>query len=71
MRKIIGTLKKIKSKVGEPLFKNLKYCSRCCLPETSEGIKFDEFGVCKICRTSEEKMNINWDKREKILKGIF
>ncbi len=64
-------LKKIKSKVGEPLFKNLKYCSRCCLPETSEGIKFDEFGVCKICRTSEEKMNINWDNREKILKGIF
>jgi len=64
-------LKKVKSKVGEPLFKNLKYCSRCCLPETSEGIKFDDYGICTICRSSEEKMNINWDKREKILKGIF
>tara|TARA_B100000989_G_scaffold255083_1_gene203896 strand:- start:13686 stop:15395 length:1710 start_codon:yes stop_codon:yes gene_type:complete len=63
--------KKVKSKIGEPLFKNLKYCSRCCLPETSEGIKFDDYGVCTICRSSEEKMNINWDKREKILKGIF
>ena len=64
-------LKRVKSKVGEPLFKNLKYCSRCCLPETSEGIKFDNYGICTICRSSEEKMNINWDKREKILKGIF
>ena len=44
-------LKRVKSKVGEPLFKNLKYCSRCCLPETSEGIKFDDYGICTICRS--------------------
>ena len=63
--------KKINSKYGEPLFKNLKYCSRCCLPETSEGIEFDEYGICTICRSSEEKMNINWSDREKKLNKIF
>lgn len=42
----------------------IKYCKRCCLPETMEGITFDEFGVCTPCRSSEEKMHINWEDRE-------
>ena len=63
--------KRIKSKYGKPLFKDLKYCSRCCLPETSEGIEFDNYGICTICRTSEDKMNINWSKREKLLQNIL
>ena len=49
----------------------LKYCSRCCLPETTFGIEFDEFGVCKACIASEEKMQINWAEREKKLKSIL
>ena len=32
------------------------------MPETTEGIDFDEFGVCKACRASEEKMRIDWEK---------
>ena len=56
---------------GKELFKKLKYCTRCCLPETWEGIKFDKFGICSVCRLSEEKMNINWKKRERILKKIL
>ncbi len=63
--------KKNNSNFGEPLFKNMKYCARCCLPETSEGIKFDDYGICTVCRSSEEKMNINWSNREKRLKNIF
>jgi N-acetyl sugar amidotransferase len=59
------------SKYGEPLFKNLQYCSRCCLPETSEGMDFDKFGICKFCRNSEQKMVIDWNKRGKMLKSIF
>mgnify|MGYP001314285000 CR=1 FL=1 len=51
--------------------KSLVYCSRCCLPETTEGIDFDEFGVCKACRASEEKMRIDWSKREKKLRAIL
>jgi N-acetyl sugar amidotransferase len=47
----------------------IQYCIRCCLPETMEGITFDEFGVCTPCRSSEEKMHINWiDKQSKLIK---
>lgn len=59
------------TKYGEPLFKNLKYCSRCCLPETSEGMDFDNFGICTFCRNSEQKMVIDWNKRGEILKSIL
>ena len=30
-------------------FTNLKRCTRCILPETFPGIKFDEEGVCNYC----------------------
>ena len=59
------------SDYGKPLFKNIKYCNRCCIPETWEGIEFDEYNICKICRLSEEKMNINWSKRNEQLKKIL
>ena len=36
-----------------------------------EGITFDEFGVCVPCRSSEEKMHINWAEREKELRRIL
>ena len=57
-----------KDNYGKPLFKDLKYCNRCCMPETTEGITFDEMGICQICRSSEEKMHINWEDREKKLR---
>ena len=56
---------------GKPLFSQLKYCLRCCLPETSERIGFDEMGICKACRASEQKMHINWAEREKKLREIL
>lgn len=52
----------------DPIYKNiLRYCIRCCMPETAEGIQFDERGVCNGCNSSEEKMHINWEEREKAL----
>ena len=42
----------------------VKYCNRCCLPETMEGITFDKFGVGTPCRSSEEKMHLDWEERE-------
>lgn len=60
------------TKFGEASFeKTIKYCNRCCMPETMEGITFDEFGICTPCRSSEEKMHINWEEREKILNDII
>ena len=61
-----------KTTKGESLFfKKLKYCNRCCLPETWEGIEFDNYNICKICRLSEDKMNINWSLRQSKLKKIL
>ena len=56
---------------GKPLYKNLKYCTRCCLPETVEGISFDEMGMCTVCRSQEQKMHINWEDRRKKLEEIL
>ena len=44
-------------------FPNLKRCSRCIMPETWESINFDENGVCNICRNSEIKQKIDWQKK--------
>lgn len=55
----------------QPLFKDLRYCVRCCMPETQEGIKFDRFGVCQACQSSEQKIHIDWTVREKALREIL
>ena len=55
----------------KPMLKDLITCVRCGYPETSENIDFDELGLCKACRSSEQKMKISWDIREKNLKKIF
>lgn len=47
----------------------LNYCTRCCTPETNEGMEFDELGICKACRSSEQKMHIDWKaKKEELIK---
>lgn len=58
---------------GKPLLAkyNIKYCIRCCMPETQEGIKFDEMGICQACQSSEQKIHINWTEREKQLRQIL
>lgn len=52
----------------------MKYCTRCLMPETQEKIEFDELGICLACQSSEDKMHINWKKKDeelrKILNGI-
>ncbi|MFZ5571685.1 MAG: N-acetyl sugar amidotransferase [Thermodesulfobacteriota bacterium] len=55
----------------KPLFDHLRYCIRCCMPETQEGIQFDEFGICRACQSSEQKIHINWVEREKALSAIL
>jgi len=34
------------------------------MPETQEGISFDDLGICKACQSSEQKIHINWVERE-------
>ena len=49
----------------------LHYCTRCCIPETQEGVVFDELGICQACQSSEQKMRIDWVEREKSLRSIL
>lgn len=57
---------------GKPLYdKKLQYCVRCCMPETNEGIKFDEMGICQACQSQEQKIHINWTEREQQLRKIL
>lgn len=41
------------------------------MPETQEGVKFDELGICQACQSSEQKIHINWNEREQILRTIL
>lgn len=56
---------------GSPPFTTFRYCARCCMPETNEGMGFDEIGICKACRSSEQKMRIDWSLREAKLRRIL
>lgn len=42
----------------------IRYCSRCVYPSASAiPLTFDEDGVCSGCRTSMQKVEIDWDER--------
>jgi len=56
---------------GSVPYRDIQYCVRCCMPETTEGIIFDEIGICQACISSEQKMRINWVEREKMLRDIL
>src|SRR5687767_14601553 len=56
---------------GKPMFKGMNYCVRCCMPESNEGIKFDEMGICQACQSSEQKIHIDWVAREKELRKLL
>jgi len=53
------------------LIKGIQYCTRCCMPETTEGIEFDDLGICRACNSSEQKMHIDWEARKKTLDTIL
>ncbi|MDP3223365.1 MAG: N-acetyl sugar amidotransferase, partial [Rubrivivax sp.] len=55
---------------GKP-FAHLQYCVRCCIPQTQEGVIFDELGVCQACQSAEQKIHIDWTQREKVLRGLL
>ncbi len=60
------------NETGRPLYEGtLQYCTRCCMPETQEGVSFDEMGICTACRASEDKMRIDWVARERELRRIL
>jgi N-acetyl sugar amidotransferase len=59
------------SDYGQPMFRGMNYCVRCCMPESNEGIKFDEMGICQACQSSEQKIHIDWTARERELRQLL
>lgn len=57
--------------VADKPFAHLKYCVRCCIPQTQEGVIFDELGVCQACQSAEQKIHIDWTARERALRVIL
>lgn len=55
---------------GEP-FPQLRYCIRCCMPETQEGLVFDDMGICQACQSQEQKIHIDWTARERALRKLL
>ena len=49
----------------------MRRCTRCVMPETWEGISFDEEGVCSICREYEKEEKFDTKEREKRLRQIL
>lgn len=41
------------------------------MPETQEGQSLDEMGFCNVCRSSEDKMKIDWRQRRLSLEDIL
>lgn len=55
----------------KPMFSTLHYCTRCGMPSTERDASFDEMGTCVTCQSSEQKMYLDWTKREKALREIL
>ena len=48
----------------------MKYCTKCCMPDTRPGITFNEEGVCSACQSYEHRKFVDWDKRWEELKVL-
>mgnify|MGYP006148084643 CR=1 FL=1 len=48
----------------------MKICKKCIQPDTRPRIYFDKNGICGACIWNEEKLKIDWNKREKELQEI-
>lgn len=53
------------------ILNNLRRCTKCTIPETHETIKFDNEGVCNVCRAHEIKHEIDWNERKKQLMELL
>ncbi len=50
----------------------VKYCKKCTYPSSSAvPLEFDEEGICSGCKTSEERVEINWERRRKMFENLI
>jgi len=51
--------------------KNVFWCKNCVSMSTRPRISFDYRGFCSACVWTEEKKNLNWRTREKVLDKLL
>ncbi len=50
----------------------IEYCTKCVMPSSSAiPVEFDDNGVCSGCNISNQKVDINWDRRKKQLQRLL
>jgi len=50
---------------------SVQYCTHCVYPSiAATPLTFDENGVCSSCRVSQQKKDVNWDERKKMLRDL-
>ena len=50
---------------------SVQYCSRCVYPAvTATPLTFDENGVCSGCCVADQRYQLNWDERGRMLKEL-
>lgn len=49
---------------------NIRYCTKCLMPETKPDLWFDEDGVCAACKFFDQREKIDWDARQHELEEI-
>lgn len=48
----------------------MKFCTKCIMPDTRPGIRFNQEGVCIACQNCEKKRTIDWESRFLELKEL-
>ena len=48
----------------------MRYCTRCVMPDTRPGIKFNEEGMCYPCLTYDKRKQIDWNARWRELEQL-
>lgn len=49
----------------------ISWCNNCLNTSTRPRISFDKKGICNACQWSKEKKQVDWKKRQNLLKKIF
>lgn len=50
----------------------MRYCSKCVYPKSSAApLAFDEEGVCTGCRTANQRVDVDWDRRKKLFERLI
>jgi N-acetyl sugar amidotransferase len=51
---------------------NMKYCSKCVYTSSSAvPLAFDETGLCSGCKTSAQKITVDWTRRKRLFERLI